>query len=109
VSNFCVYYNLQCFCSCIFKDPYVGTQSQLLQFEPTKALNFIKIPVTLQHTSSYMFQASMAYHQGADNCRKHLLIIFRMQQSCKKLPGVYIHMCVCVCVVVVVVVVDRVH
>jgi hypothetical protein len=40
---------------------------QLLQFEPTNALSFVKITTTLQHTSCYMFQASLAQLQGAHN------------------------------------------
>jgi hypothetical protein len=35
------------------------------QFEPTNALNFIKITTVLQHTSSYIFRTSMARNQGA--------------------------------------------
>jgi hypothetical protein len=46
---------------------------QLLQFEQTNAHNFIEVTVILQHTSSYMFRASLAHHQGAHNCTKHLL------------------------------------
>ena len=46
---------------------------QLLQFEPTNAHNFIKVIVILQHASSYMFRASLAHHQGAQNCTKQLL------------------------------------
>jgi len=30
---------------------------QLLQFEPTNALSFIKITIILQHISSHMFRA----------------------------------------------------
>jgi len=46
---------------------------QLLWFEPTNAHNFIEVRVVLQHTSSYMFRASLTIHQGAHNCTKQLL------------------------------------
>ena len=46
---------------------------QLLQFEPTNAHNFIEVTVILQHTSSYVFRASLAHLQGAHNCTKQLL------------------------------------
>jgi len=42
------------------------------------ALNFIKIMTISQHNGSYMFWASMAHHQGAQNCTKQLLNIFCM-------------------------------
>jgi len=38
---------------------------QLLQFELMNAHNFIKITIMLQHTSSYVFRASLFRHQGA--------------------------------------------
>lgn len=46
---------------------------QLLQFEQTNAHNFIEVRVILQHTSSYMFRASLVHHQGGHNCTKELL------------------------------------
>lgn len=46
---------------------------QLLQFEPMNAHNFIEVTVILQHTSSYMFRASLAHHEGAHSCIKQLL------------------------------------
>jgi len=39
--------------------------------------NFIKVTL-LQHTSSCMFQASLALYQGAHNCTRQLLDIFCM-------------------------------
>jgi len=38
---------------------------QLLQFELTNAHHFIKITMMWQHTSFYMFRASLLHHQGA--------------------------------------------
>jgi len=46
-----------------FSLPCITTQ--LLQFEPMNALSFIKIIIILQHSGFYMFQASLAHHQGA--------------------------------------------
>jgi hypothetical protein len=37
------------------------------------------ITLILQHTSSYMFWALLAHHQGAHNCTQQLLNIFCMQ------------------------------
>jgi len=66
VSNFSSFIAIyKSFCICRFKELYLGKQSQLLQFQPTNALNFIKIQ---QHY----------------NCREH----FGMRQSCRKLLSV---------------------
>jgi len=51
----------------IFSIPCITTQ--LLQFEPTYASNFIKVSV-LQKVMSCMFRASQVHHQGAHDCTK---------------------------------------
>ena len=45
---------------------------QYLQFGPRHAHSFIKVTI-LQHSTCYMFWASLAHHQGAHNWTKHFL------------------------------------
>ena len=51
--------------------------------QPTNAHNSAKV-TTLQHTSAYMFLASLAYHQGGHSCTKQSFYIRYLQQSCRK-------------------------
>ena len=64
--------------SFIFSSPRIIFQ--FLQFELTNSHHFIKITIMLQHTSSYMFRASLLYHQGAQTPETSQCVI-HMQQT----------------------------
>ena len=51
-------HNILCTCNmpCLSHPPSRGHPNHLLQFEPTNALNCIKITITLQHTDWCMFR-----------------------------------------------------
>lgn len=61
-------------------------ETQLLQFEPTNALNSTIITI-LQHTNSYMFRVSLVQQHGTHNCTKQL------HNICYTTVGVLWHFC----------------